>query len=77
MICSFCASSHARIAEDHRLAAAMGQAGRRVLPGHRARKPKAFLDRNVGRHADAADRRAAGRVVDDDDSLERDEGRWI
>ena len=65
---------HARIAEDHRLAAAVRQAGGGVLPGHRAREPEAFLDRDIGRHAHAADRRTAGGVVDDDDRLQADAG---
>ena len=70
MSCSFLAIVHFRIAEDHRLAAAMGQIGRGVLHGHGAGQTKRFLGADVGRHADAADGRAAGNVVDGDHRFE-------
>ena len=39
-----CRRRHARVAEDDGLAAAMRQTGGRVLPRHRPRQSKAFLD---------------------------------
>ena len=66
---------HARIAEDDRLAAAMGQARGGILPGHGARQSEALFRADVGRHPHAADRRSAGDVVDDHDRLERRGGK--
>ena len=68
------AGRHAGIAENHRLAAAVPQAGRGILPGHGAGEPKAFLDRHVRRHPHAADGDAACGVVDDHDGFQAD--RW-
>ena len=46
---------HGGIGKDDCLAAAMWQASRRVFQSHRARQPRAFLQRDVGRHPDTAD----------------------
>ncbi len=61
---------HRRVGEDHRLAAAVRQAGGGVLQRHRAGESEALLERHVRRHAHAADRGAAGHVVDDHDGLQ-------
>jgi hypothetical protein len=39
--------------EDHRFAAAMRQAGRGVLKGHRSRQPEGLLVADIGRHTHA------------------------
>ena len=65
---------HPMVREDHRLAAAVGQARRGVLERHGARQPEAFLQADVRRHAQAADRWARGDVVDDDDPLQAGRG---
>jgi hypothetical protein len=70
----FLCGRHVRIADDDGLTAAMRQAGGGVLPGHRTREPKTFLDRHIRRHSDAADCRPARGVVDDDDGLQTDRG---
>ena len=70
MSCSFFAKRHFRVAEDHRLAAAVGQIGRGVFHRHGARQSKRFLGAYVRRHADAADGRTAGDVVDGDHRFE-------
>ncbi len=54
---------HLRVTVDHRFAAAMAEAGGGVLEGHRAGEAERLLGADVGRHADAADGRAAGDVV--------------
>ena len=63
-----------RIAEDHRFGATVGEAGSRILEGHGAGEPKAFLDADIRRHARTTDRRSRGRIVDDDDRPEADAG---
>ncbi|MBS1138515.1 MAG: hypothetical protein H6R11_2469 [Proteobacteria bacterium] len=67
---------HARIAVEHRLAAAVGQAGRRVLQRHGAGEAEAFDGADIGRHAQAADGGAAGDVVHHQHGLQA-EGRLM
>jgi hypothetical protein len=62
------------IGDDARLAAAVGQAGGRVLQGHGPREARDLLDRDVRGHAHAADGGPARHVVDDDHGLEPDAG---
>ena len=54
---------HLGVAEDHRLGAAVGQAGGGILEGHGAREAEGFLRGHVGRQPRPADGRAAGGVV--------------
>ncbi len=61
---------HPRIAPQHRLPAPVTEARRRVLHRHRAREAEALVGRDIGRHAQAADRRAARHIVDDEDGLQ-------
>jgi hypothetical protein len=68
---------HLGVAKNHRFAAAMRQAGRGVLEGHRPRQSERFLGTDIGRHPNATDRRPAGDVVDHDHRLETAEGRWM
>jgi hypothetical protein len=70
----FVGGRHAGIGGYHRLAAAVAQAGRRILPSHGAGKPETFLHGHVRGHPHAADRGAACGVVDDDDRSQTD--RW-
>ncbi len=63
---------HARIAEDHRLAATMGQSRGGVLHRHRTRQAGAFLHTDVRRHPYATDRGATSDVIDHHDGLEAD-----
>ena len=60
----------ARIADDHRLAAAQGQPGQRRLEGHAARQALRVGQRVVftcvAPHAAAAHRRSQRRIVDGD-----------
>ena len=62
------------IAEDHRLAAAEGDARHGALVGHAARQPQRVGERRllvvIGPHAAAADRRAERPVVYRDDRVE-------
>ena len=71
---------HPRVAAQHRLAAAVGETGGRVLQGHRARETETLRGGDVRGHAQASDRRARtprcrrraprpgrGRLVDMDD----------
>ena len=48
----------------------MRQVGSGVFHRHGARQAKRFLGAHVGRHADAADGRTTGDVIDGDDGLE-------
>ncbi len=50
----------------------MAQAGRGVLHGHGPGQAEAFLERDVRRHAQPADRRAGGDVVDHQDAAQAD-----
>ncbi len=61
---------HLGIADNDRLCAAVPEASRGILRGHRPGKPDAFLNADVGRHASSADGGAGGNVVDDDNGLE-------
>jgi hypothetical protein len=67
---------HPRIAEDHGLAATVGEAGGRVLQRHGARKTECLFQAHVGGHAHPADRRPGRDVVDHQDRPER-EGRLV
>jgi hypothetical protein len=63
---------HLGIAEDDYLAAAVGEAGGGVLHGHGPGQADALLGAHVRRHADSADGRTLGHVVDDQHRLETD-----
>ena len=65
---------HARIAEDHRFAAAVSEARRCVLPCHCAGEAKALFGRNIGCHTHAADGGTTGGVIDDDDGAQVQRG---
>jgi hypothetical protein len=61
---------HAGLTEEHGFAAAVREAGRRVLQRHRTSQPGALLGADIGSQAQAADRGPAGNVVDDEHALE-------
>jgi hypothetical protein len=65
---------HLRVAEDHRLAAAVAEPRRRVLQGHGPGQAGALLERDVGRHAQAADGGPGGDVVDHQDAAQAEGG---
>ena len=65
---------HLWVAEEHGLAAAVGEPGRRVLEGHGAGEPEALLDAHVLGHTHPADGGPPGHVVHHQDAAQVDRG---